>query len=75
MLLLNKDFALCVMKFISALFLCGMLFKGISIVASDDDIEEFESGEDCSKYVIFHICAFTLGAFWNVKRLLKIGIV
>jgi hypothetical protein len=74
MKLVKKEMILLGMKFISALFLCAMLFKGISLVTKNDELEEIES-EECSRYVVFHICAFTLGAFWNVKRMLKIGIV
>jgi hypothetical protein len=78
MKILQKECALLIMKLISVLFLSFMLFKGISLIATEEEyIEEIEILEDnsCTKYIVFHFCAFTLGAFWNVKRLLKVGIV
>jgi hypothetical protein len=78
MKILKKECALLIMKLVSVLFLISMLFKGVSLVISEEEyIEEIEIKEDnsCTKYVVFHFCAFTLGAFWNVKRLLKVGIV
>ena len=75
MKLIRKELALLLMKFISVLFLCMMLFKGFSIIFAEDSVGGGDINYDCSKYLIFHICAFTLGAFWNVKRLLKLGIL
>jgi hypothetical protein len=74
MKLIKKELALLLMKFVSILFLCTMFFKGFSLILADDSVV-VENSYDCSKYLVFHICAFTLGAFWNVKRLLKLGIL
>lgn len=35
---------------------------------------EFQK-ESCNSYFLYHILAFTLGAFVNIKRLLKLGII
>ena len=32
-------------------------------------------GDFCNKYWLFHVFAFVLGAFWNVKKLIKVGII
>lgn len=83
-MLFEKGKALLVMKFCSALFLIFMLYRGIHIVRNIstefEEIEkvkenEYDSLNICSNYYIFHIFAFVLGAFWNVKKLIKVGIV
>jgi hypothetical protein len=73
------------MKFLAALFLTFMLTKSIQIVndmkcenISEKGNEEMEvkyNNDFCNKFWLFHIFAFVLGAFWNVKKLLKVGIV
>jgi hypothetical protein len=54
------------MKLRIYIYLSFMLFKGISLIVTEEEyIEEIEIIEDnsCTKYIVFHFCAFTLGAF------------
>lgn len=82
---LNKVRILLLMKCLAALFLIFMLTKSYQIVTNlkgeisgEIDIEEIKSlyeNDLCNRFCLFHVFAFVLGAFWNVKRLLKVGIV
>jgi hypothetical protein len=78
MMIFEKTKALLTMKCMSALFLIFMLYQGIHIIQKIDSEFEFEEQTQidiCSNYYLFHVFAFVLGAFWNVKKLLKVGIV
>jgi hypothetical protein len=81
MMICGKDKALLTMKCCTALFLIFMLYQAIYVIRKMNT-EYKESGEIendyndvCSNYYLFHVFAFVLGAFWNVKKLLKLGIV
>ena len=81
----NKVRVLLIIKFFAVLFLTFMLSKGIQIVSNIqgeisgemnvDEIKSIYDGDICNRFCLFHVYAFVLGAFWNVKKLLKIGIV
>ena len=73
------------MNFFAALFLIFMITKGAQFMinmnyenvteSSNHEIKQIYDDEFCNKYWLFHIFAFVLGAFWNVKKLVKVGIV
>ena len=81
----NKVRVLLTIKFFVVLFLAFMLSKGIQIVSNIegeisgetnfDEIKSIYENDICNRFCLFHVYAFVLGAFWNVKKLLKIGIV
>ena len=81
----NKTYVLLIIKFFVVLFLIFMLSKGIQIVSNIegeisgetnfDEIKSIYENDICNRFCLFHVYAFVLGAFWNVKKLLKIGIV
>lgn len=85
MMFLKRDKALLYMKCFSALFLIFMLTKSIQIVINmtkenvsieqNEELKERYDDDFCNKYWLFHIFAFVLGAFWNVKKLIKVGTV
>lgn len=85
MMFLKRDKVLLYMKFFSALFLIFMLTKSIQIVVNmnkenvsieqNEELKGQYSEDFCNKYWLFHIFAFVLGAFWNLKKLIKVGIV
>lgn len=85
MMFLKKDKVLLYMKFFAALFLFFMLTKSVQFMVymnyenadenSNEEIKQVYEEEFCNKYWLFHIFAFVLGAFWNVKKLIKVGIV
>jgi hypothetical protein len=85
MMLMKKDNILLFMKFFSALFLIFMFSKSVQIVynmqfenindETNQEIKEQYDKEFCNKYWLFHVFAFVLGAFWNVKKLIKVGTV
>jgi hypothetical protein len=72
-----KDKVLLGMKFCSALFLIFMLFRGVNIfILMKEETETVVLNNSlCDNYFLFHIFAFVLGAIWNVKRIIKIGII
>ena len=82
---LKKVRVLLFMKFFAALFLIFMLTKSLQIVqnlqgeisgeTNNEAIKLLYENDLCNRFNLFHIFAFVLGAFWNVKRLLKVGIV
>jgi hypothetical protein len=73
------------MKFFAVLFLSFMLSKSVQIISNlqgeisgEKDtiyIRSMYDDDICNKYCLFHIFAFVLGAFWNVKKLRKMGAV
>jgi hypothetical protein len=73
------------MKFLSALFLIFMCMKSMQIIynmqyetGSESAFEEIKITYDsdvCNKYSLFYVFALFLGAFWNVKKLIKVGTV
>ncbi len=81
MMIIDKTKALLTMKIITALFLSFMFFKGVNVLCNmnTEEINEINNIQTdldlCSNYYMFHIFAFVLGAFWNVKKIIKIGIV
>ncbi len=80
---MKKDKVLLSMKFLAALFLTFMLTKSVKFMIDMpyenlnpiEEIKEKNDEELCNTYWLFLIYAFVLGAFWNVKKLRKIGIV
>lgn len=78
---LNKDKVLLSMKFLAILFLIFMLGKSINFVVemSNEEFQQLDPNiieeDSCNNYYLFLIYAFVLGAFWNVKKLRKVGIV
>lgn len=85
MMFMKKDKVLLFMKFFAALFLIFMLSKSVQFVinmtyenideSGNEQIKILYDEEFCNKYWMFHVFAFVLGAFWNVKKLVKVGIV
>jgi hypothetical protein len=85
MMFLKKDKILLYMKFFAALFLIFMMTKSVQFLinmnfenldeSTNNELKQLYDTEFCNKYWLFHIFAFVLGAFWNVKKLLKVGIV
>jgi hypothetical protein len=85
MMFLKKDKILLYMKFLAALFLIFMMTKSVQFMinmnyenmneSSNILLKEKYDDEFCNKYWLFHIFAFVLGAFWNVKKILRVGIV
>ncbi len=85
MMFMKKDKVILYMKFFSALFLIFMMTKSAQFMINmsyentseivNKQIRETYDDEFCNKYWLFHIFAFVLGAFWNVKKLVKAGIV
>ena len=80
---MGKDKVLLSMKCLAALFLIFMLGKSVNFMVkmsyedfeqSPNEIQIYEE-ENCNNYYLFLIYAFVLGAFWNVKKLRKVGIV
>jgi flagellar biogenesis protein FliO len=73
------------MKFFAVLFLSFMLSKSYQIISNlggeisgEKDsiyIKSIYEDDICNKYCLFYIFAFVLGAFWNVKKLRKMGAV
>ena len=82
-MLLRKDTVLLVMKLVTVLFLFFMMTKIAKMFTTPDELTEEERStnkypfEDdiINKPYFFHIFAFVLGAFWNIKRIVKIGIM
>ncbi len=82
---IKKDRVLLMMKFFAVLFLSFMLSKSVQIISNlqgeisgEKDtiyIRSMYDDDICNKYCLFHIFAFVLGAFWNVKKLRKMGAV
>lgn len=82
---LAKDTVICLMKCIVFFFLVFMSCKSLrvlSLLLAEDQTEvstKYISSvydEDfCNRYWMFHIFAFVLGAFWNVKKMIKVGII
>ena len=83
MMLLRKDTVLLIMKFVTVLFLMFMVTKVAKLLTLPDELNEDDkitsklAFEDdiINKPYFFHIFAFVLGAFWNIKRIVKIGIM
>ncbi len=79
MMIFEKTKVLLTMKCCSALFLIFMLYQSIYVIQKMntelDPEENFQINDICSNYYLFHVFAFVLGAFWNFKKLLKVGIV
>ena len=81
----KKDRVLLMMKFFAVLFLTFMLSKSVQIVSNlqgeisgEKDsvyIKSLYENDICNRFCLFHVFAFVLGAFWNVKKLLKVGAV
>ena len=80
---LGKEKVILSMKFFAALFLLFMLGKSVKFMVemayeesdySEKTIQIYEE-ESCNNYYFFLVYAFVLGAFWNVKKLRKVGIV
>jgi len=65
------------------IFLCFKLtnlltdcrFSGDSLEIDLKAVKLASDNELCNNYIVFHIFAFILGAFVNIKRLLKVGVV
>ena len=84
MMLLKKDTVLFVMKLVTVLFLILMITKVAKLFSLPDEFKEekeknsykiaFED-DIINKPYFFHVFAFVLGAFWNIKRIVKIGII
>lgn len=83
MMLLRKDTVLFLMKLITVLFLFFMITRIAKMYTTPDELTEemkisnknaFED-DIINKPYFFHIFAFVLGAFWNIKRIVKIGIM
>ena len=84
MMLMKKDKALLSMKFIGVLFLAFMFTTSVKFIVemTFESLEEINESnqinldEDiCNTYYLFLMYAFVLGAFWNVKKIRKVGIV
>ena len=83
MMLLRKDVVLLIMKLVTVLFLIFMITKVAKLFVISDEFNEEEKLSNNSifeddiinKPYFFHIFAFVLGAFWNIKRIVKIGIM
>lgn len=82
-MLLRKDTVLLIMKFVTVLFLIFMFTKVVKLFTLPDELNEEEKifskiafdDDIINKPYFFHIFAFVLGAFWNIKRIVKIGIM
>lgn len=82
---IKKVRVLLMMKFFAVLFLSFMLSKSVQIISNLEGeisgekdsiyIKSMYDDDICNRYCLFHIFAFVLGAFWNVKKLRKIGCV
>ena len=82
---LEKCNILFLMKFTSVLFLIYMLSKASRVFyclsketlseESNNLIKEIYDEDVCNKYWLFHMMAFVLGAFWNVKKIIKAGVI
>jgi hypothetical protein len=85
---LRKDKVLLSMKCIAALFLAfmftnsvkfmiNMQYENLEVPGVEDsfDLKGKNEEELCTTYWLFLIYAFVLGAFWNVKKIRKVGIV
>ncbi len=81
---MKKDKVLLTMKCLAALFLAFMLTKSITFMADmpyenvEQTMEEIKGkydGEICNTTWLFLVYAFVLGAFWNVQKLRKVGVV
>ena len=83
MMLLRKDTVLLIMKFVTVLFLFFMITKVAKLFTLPDEFNEEDKNSNkmafeddiINKPYFFHIFAFVLGAFWNIKRIVKIGIM
>ena len=85
MMLLRKDVVLLIMKLVTVLFLIFMITKVAKLFVIPDELELNEEEKLSNKSIFeddiinkpyfFHIFAFVLGAFWNIKRIVKIGIM
>ena len=85
MMLLKREKVLLAMKFFSALFLLYILSTAIRVLyflidenkseTINNEIISTYKQDFCNKYWLFHIFAFALGAFWNVRKLQKVGII
>ena len=81
----KKDRVLLLMKFFSVLFLTFMLSKSVQIISNlqgeisgEKDslyIKSIYENDVCNRFCLFHIFAFVLGAYWNVKKIRKMGAV
>ena len=81
----KKVRVLLMMRCFAVLFLAFMLSKSVQIVSNlqgeisgEKDslyIKSVYENDICNRFNLFHVFAFVLGAFWNVKKLLKIGIM
>lgn len=81
----RKERPILFTKSIATFFVVFMMCVGVNIVRDimlaneNEEIEkqiETKYKEDlCKTYWMFHIFAFGLGAIWNMKKLLKLGIV
>lgn len=82
---LSRDTVICLMKCIVLFFLVFMSCKSLRVLSLlvSEDLSEYSTkhissvyDEDfCNRYWMFHIFAFVLGAFWNVKKMIKVGIL
>ena len=81
---MKKDRVLLTMKCFAALFLAFMLTKSLTFIADmpyedmEQTMEEIKGkyeGEICNTNWLFLVYAFVLGAFWNVQKLRKVGVV
>ena len=82
-MLLKKDTVLLLMKLVTVLFLIFMITRIAKLFSLPDQPNEEEKNSNklafeddiINKPYFFHIFAFVLGAFWNIKRIVKIGIM
>ena len=83
MMLLRKDVILLTMKLVTGLFLLFMLTRVVKLFVIPDDLTDEEQkttktliDNDIITFPIpLHIFAFLLGAVWNARKIVNIGIM